>query len=560
MQTRSDRPGSSGATRSGESRPPARSDDALGEEATVVVVAGSGSRSEDGAASHTYLVPREELLLAAARESGAAEATELDSPELLAAVRERELAAVREAPAEPTFVSSLEPGFDDRSALASPSDRAPALRPASEEEAEFFRRQVRAGRGTRRYSLESVRDAGGMGTVLEVLDLDLGRRMAMKILLPKWRGRDDLLSAFVTEARVTGFLEHPNIVPVHELGLAQEAGLYYTMKLIAGESLRDVLRRLRSEEPETVSRTTPFGLLGIFRKVCDAVAYAHANRLLHLDIKPHNVLLGPYGEVLLTDWGLARICGDPRDERDPVRRAFLSALLDSMRARLSHVAGTPAFMSPEQAGGDAEALDQRTDVFLLGATLYSMFTLSAPYATPQLDEAVALARRCEFPPPQARSPERQIPEEVSRIILKAMAREKEERYASVAELAAEVDAVMAGRWRPETQMRFAPGELLMKQGDAAQESYVILRGRVRVYHESEGARAFLRECGAGEIVGEMALISHQPRSATVEATEETLVAVVTQERLEEQLRGLPPYMASMLSLLVARLRDFGGLR
>ena len=414
---------------------------------------------------------------------------------------------------------------------------------------------MRGGRRTERYSLESVRDAGGMGTVLDVLDLDLGRRTAMKILLPVWRNRPDLLSRFVSEARITGFLEHPNIIPVHDLGLAREAGLYYTMKMVDGESLHGVLKRLQAHEPEAVARYTTFALLGVFRKICDAVSYAHSNGLLHLDIKPHNVLLGRYGEVFLIDWGLARVCGDPQRLPDPVTRAFLARLQQSTTARANLIAGTPAFMSPEQARGDSAAIDELTDVFLLGATLYHMFALSPPYAAPGLAQAVAMARRCEAEPPQVRSPERQIPAEIGRIVMKAMARDKADRYGSVVDLAHDVDEVMSGRWRPEARKSFAAGELLMKQGDVAEESYVILSGRVEVYAESDGERAFLRECKAGEIVGEMALVSHEPRSASVRAVEDTVVAVVTKQHLAEQFDRLPPYMAGMVSMLVARLRD-----
>ena len=404
---------------------------------------------------------------------------------------------------EPAFA---EAAVDGRHAAAD------VLSQASELEAEFFRRSVRGGRNSGRYDLVSVRNAGGMGAILDVFDLDLGRRVAMKVLLPARRDGYDGLSRFVSEARITGFLEHPHIIPVHDLGLAREAGLYYTMKLVQGESLRPVLDRLRAHHPETLARWSIFALLGMFRKVCDAVAYAHSHRVLHLDINPQNILLGRYGEVFLTDWGLATVCGDPADEADPARRTFLADVSVSTRLRSRQIAGTPAFMAPEQARGDTAALDERTDVFLLGATLYHVLALSPPYTAEALAEVLALARRCEVVPPQLRSPERQIPAELGRIVIKAMAREKAARHASVAELAEEVDAVMAARWLPETRRRFAAGELLMSQGEAAEESYVILSGRVSVSAVLDGERVPLRDCGVGEIVGEMALVSHELRS------------------------------------------------
>lgn len=525
-------------------------------EATVLLVP-SAAAADEGEAP-TLMVSKEEALRLAA---GLGEAR--TRPREEDAERTEVLAGYGPAPehrgghADPGFFAT-DPGSPEVSSPSAAGATVPAsgaLCEASEEEEEFFERIVKEGRGTRRYNLESVRDAGGMGRVLQVLDLNLGRRMAMKILLPAWRSRRDLLSSFTTEARITGFLEHPNIIPVHDLGLAKEAGLYYTMKLVEGESLHAVLRRLRAHDPDTVARYTPFRLLGIFHRVCDALAFAHSNRLLHLDIKPHNVLLGRFGEVFLIDWGLARVCGAPAEVDDPVKRTFLAGLQEQARSRGDQIAGSPAYMSPEQARGDAAAIDERTDIFLMGATLYEMFTLFPPYAAPSLSRALALARRGDIEPPQSRNPERQVPAEIARIIARATARDPKDRHASVAELAAEVDEVMAGRWRPEARRSFAAGDLLMRQGEAATESYVILSGRVRVYTETDGERLVLRDCGPGEMVGEMALVSHEPRSASVEALEATVVAVVDQQRLTEQLDALPPYMANMVSVLVSRLRN-----
>jgi CRP/FNR family cyclic AMP-dependent transcriptional regulator len=136
-----------------------------------------------------------------------------------------------------------------------------------------------------------------------------------------------------------------------------------------------------------------------------------------------------------------------------------------------------------------------------------------------------------------------------------MARDKQDRYAAVEDLARDIDEVMAGRWRPESRKEFEAGELLMKQGDPAREGYVILIGRVGVFSESDGKRVSLRECGPGEIVGEMALISNEPRSASVEALEDTSTAVITGERLAEHLKNLPPYIGKMVSILADRLRE-----
>ena len=402
-----------------------------------------------------------------------------------------------------------------------------------------------------RYVRERTIAQGGMGTIVQVTDQDLSRVTAMKV------GRPDVMASpkyawqFVTEARITAQLEHPNIVPVHDIGQTDADGLFFTMKLVAGEPLNQILHRLALHDRDYRERYDRHQLLLIFRKVCEAIAFAHSRGVVHRDIKPHNIMVGRYGEVLLMDWGLAKYADAPPGSgcepdappgRSPVATSF------------GTVKGTPAYMSPEQARGLAEMIDERSDVFLLGATLYHCLTLMPPYTGGDSDEVLRKALRGKVQPPDDANPGAQIPEELCRITMRALARDREERYASVEELIEDVDAWMAGKTLSEHRL-FRAGEVLIHAGDSAAEAYAIVRGQVDVYREAEGRRVHLTALGPGEVVGEMALITSEPRSATVVAREDTEVHVINQERMAGELRKLPPWMGRVVNALAERLQS-----
>lgn len=425
---------------------------------------------------------------------------------------------------------------------------------ATEAEKVFFEQAVAKGGSGEKYRLEKKLFSGGMGAILKVTDRNLTRTSAMKVVLPAYKSSQDTLTSFVTEARITGFLEHPNIIPVHELGFDPATGVYFTMKLAHGEALNDILDKIKKGEPGYQETFSTYQLLSIFRKVADAIAFAHANEIIHQDIKPHNVVVGDYGEVLLMDWGLGRYIGDAEKETDPEKRAFLHDISLEHQAEEILIKGTPSYMAPEQTTGDCRKIDTSTDIFLLGATLYHMFTLEAPYFGDSLREVVSHARIRHLILPQHRSPERQIPEEICRIIMKAMEPEKENRYQKVEDLARDIDNLIAGRWTSQEKKDFKSGDMLMVEGDIGEEAYLIVKGSVEVFKETDDHRIVLGKLEPGDIVGEMSLIAKEARSASVEALEDTSAAILTKEVLTENLKKLPPYMEKIVSALNDRLR------
>lgn len=421
-------------------------------------------------------------------------------------------------------------------------------------ERDHFNRSIIERHGSEKYQFSRFITAGGMGMILQVKDQRLCRTTAMKVILPEYKSDRDALSNFTTEAKVTGYLEHPNIIPVHELDYMEDTGLFFTMKLAEGESLLRIIKKLKQEDTDYTSVYTFYHLLNIFRKICDAMSFAHSRYILHQDIKPENVMVGAYGEVLLMDWGMAKFIGDPKMEKDPVRREMLEDIAAAMEAKENMIEGSPAYMSPEQAQGDPKLLSRQSDVFLLGATLYHMFTLELPYEGEDIYQVLDKAEKRTLVPPRERCPGRQIPEALSRIIMKAMAKEPENRYPNVDALTVDIDNLISGKWTREKRRRFKTGEFLMKDGDIGDEAYLIQKGRVEVFKDIEGQKVVYSTLLPGEIVGEMALITEEKRSANVMAMEDTTVAVLTRHIMEQNLKKLPPFMEHIISSLTDRLR------
>ncbi len=222
------------------------------------------------------------------------------------------------------------------------------------------------------YPVEGLIGRGGIGLVYRATDPELGRTCAIKVLARRHAEDADLLRRFRDEARVCSQLQHPGVVPIHRIGTLDDGRPFFVMRIVEGETLAELLQaQLELERSER-------GLLQIFAKVCQTVAFAHARGVVHGDLKPANVMVGAFGEIQVMDWGFARVVDPDKvptlEPRDP----------DSESAR--HVLGTPAYMAPEQARGDDDGVVARTDVFGLGAMLCEILTGEAPYVGATRDE------------------------------------------------------------------------------------------------------------------------------------------------------------------------------
>lgn len=306
-----------------------------------------------------------------------------------------------------------------------------ALEPDAPTLAARLARITRHGSGRARYTVLGELAQGGMGRILRAWDENLAREVAMKVVpgrpLPgssedECVDHERRLVRFIDEARITGQLDHPGIVPVYEIGLDAQGAVFFTMPLVRGQDLKHVFERVqRGEDGWTLQRA-----VDVMHTVCLTVAFAHQKGVVHRDLKPENIMVGPFGEAYVMDWGLALLMG---------------------RAEKQSIVGTPAYMSPEQAAGRSAEVGPRSDVYSLGAILYELFAQRVPHE-------LSLERRAgtddsfesvlAVPPRPLTELRQDVPRELAAICAKAMARAPEERYASALEMAADLEAWLAG--------------------------------------------------------------------------------------------------------------------
>lgn len=384
-----------------------------------------------------------------------------------------------------------------------------ALNQSSETVLDFLQREAgmdansaagRYGEG-QSYRVGQFVAKGGMGAIFEVFDLNVQRSVAMKVMLRKDAVLDSRTMRFIHEAQVTGQLEHPNIVPVHELAVDAAGNPFYTMKYVRGITLEAVLQRIRNGDPQTLEQFPLSRLLIVFQKTCDAIAFAHSKNVVHRDLKPENIMIGGYGEVLVMDWGLAKVlraddephstpklAGSHRPEDADAYFAALDAQLadiladstpstvwsnplmsvgaDAMRTMDGTMMGTPGYMAPEQAEGKVRELDARADIYALGGILYSILTTDMPIQAESLNELVMKKVKGEILPPTVYSfdspqraklarqhvqlavprhcPEQRIPSSLAAVAMKALATRPADRYQEVQELQTDIEAYQAG--------------------------------------------------------------------------------------------------------------------
>jgi len=329
--------------------------------------------------------------------------------------------------------------------------------------------------GGDRYLLGGELGRGGVGRVIKSFDRFLGRTIAMKLPL-YWPTVPEEVDKFIEEAQATGQLEHPNIVPIYDIGSLPGGQLYYTMKRVRNQSLRDVIDSLLTGDPEVTSEYGNTRLLSIFLQVCQAIHYAHARGVIHRDLKPDNIMLGDYGEVHVMDWGLARIL-DRTDDR-PQAVVTDRSLLGGDRLEAGQTLGTPAYMPPEQAQGRLDEVDERSDIYSLGVILYEIITLRQPSTRSTVMETLMAVITEPIIPPSQASPERNVNADMDRIIMRALEKDPAKRWRTAKEFHDTVEKFLDGRNEREAERHLLEGESFVRLYEQAKGELIRIDKKV----------------------------------------------------------------------------------
>src|SRR5215472_2406873 len=304
-----------------------------------------------------------------------------------------------------------------------------------------------------RFQMLGVLGRGGMGEVALVQDNDINRTVAVKRLLPQHLGGDAMLR-FADEVRAVGQLEHPGIVPVYDVDVDDNGQHYLVMKHVRGETLETIIEKLKANEPEYLERFTYEYRALVFLEILEAIRFAHDRGIIHRDIKPANVMIGPFGEVTVMDWGLAKRV-DRRQATlspaatPPAKSSGEGRLLETLHGAL---VGTPLYMSPEQASGRNDELDERSDIYSLSLLFYELIALEHPlheHKTLQGLIAALIAKDLDLRAMRTRVLRVGAPLEYLQFLRKGLQREREQRFASVGAMVTSLRDILSGKMRVE---------------------------------------------------------------------------------------------------------------
>jgi WD40 repeat protein len=409
-----------------------------------------------------------------------------------------------------------------------------------------------------RYQVLRPHDKGGIGEVFLALDQELNRQVALKEIQERHADDPHSLGRFVREAEITGGLEHPGIVPVYGLGHSADGRPYYAMRFIQGETLKDAIARFHAGDAGLTLR----GLLTRFIAVCNTLAYAHSRGVIHRDLKPSNIMLGKYGETLVVDWGMAKagISEPAQSASDGLPEPTLTPLLaDGIETQAGAAMGTPAYMSPEQAAGRLDLLGPASDIYSLGATLYTLLTGRPPIEGKDTVDILRKAQRGEWLPP--RQVKADVPPTLDAVCRKAMAALPSARYGSALELAADVEhwladesvsayreswAARSRRWmrRHRTLVSTAVGVLVVALLGTTVGLVVVseaqrqeAEARKTAEANEVEARKQKEEARFNQYVAEMNLVQQEYEAGNLNHVRELLAAHVPRQSDEADFRG-----------------------
>ncbi|MDR2391106.1 MAG: serine/threonine protein kinase [Planctomycetota bacterium] len=309
-----------------------------------------------------------------------------------------------------------------------------------------------------RYIIGRELGSGSIGQVIMARDQHLGREVAIKVLHEGEGLSRDIIARFVAEAQITAQLEHPSVVPVHEIGLMPGGMPYFSMKLVKGRSLDDIINLLRIGDRAALRTYNHLMRLRLFQRICQGMAYAHAKGVVHRDLKPSNVMIGEYGEVQIMDWGLAKIIPAFSTSNGAGSVLTVRRETGSNNSRGS-IVGTPSYMSPEQARGDYDDIGPRSDVFTLGLILAELMSLIRVYRRPGFQATLDEAKHPSGPVDIRKlAPWTAFTQDIDRVVRRATHPEIEQRHHHAGELSADIAKLIEERSSPTSVKRFSSQE------------------------------------------------------------------------------------------------------
>ena len=389
--------------------------------------------------------------------------------------------------------------------------------------------------------------AGGMGAVRLVFDRVLRRTVAQKTIQKSLADRPGFAMRFIEEAQITSQLDHPNVVPAYDLCLTEDGQeIVFMMKPIAGETLSKLARDAHKQpfSGEVLER-----LVRVVLKVCEAVSFAHARGVLHLDLKPDNIMVGSHGQVYVMDWGVARLMTQTRGSEHEERVRTSRAPADGE----AQIAGSPAFLSPEQARADKEGLSERSDVYGIGAILYYLLSGHGPSYRDDARAALLAAREGKITPLGESGAWSELPPGLCDIVTNALAHAPEDRHASVADLQAELeDFLRGGGWFRRRQFR--AGETILREGEPGKTAYIVVSGQCEITRSLGSRPEVVRTVGPREIFGETAILTDQPRSASVVAKTDVCCLEISKATLARELER-SDWLRILVEALAHRFRE-----
>jgi serine/threonine-protein kinase len=391
---------------------------------------------------------------------------------------------------------------------------------------------------------------GSVGIVDRVFDARLGRIVARKTLHPELRANPDVFQTFVNEARILGSLDHGGVIPIFDAYVNDDGLPVYTMREISGTSLAQVLQM----DPET-GDVEPLALdrsLKIVRQIVEALAHAHARGVVHLDLKPENVVVLGHDEIVLVDWGAARLFAPERASRKLESHPELVELAFPIEEDEQLFVGTPRYMSPEQTEAPRSTLGPASDIFSVGVLFYQMLTGRLPFHGESMEELLFHIRETEPVPPRRIDPG--IHRRLESIVMRMLAKVPESRYVGLGEMLGDLRAFRSTAAEFPTR-ELAAGELVFVEGESGDSAFVIVEGEVEIWTENDGTRQTLGRHVAGETFGELALLRDMPRSASATALVPTTVRVVGEAALSSEVERLSPWVLTMMSGVVERFVD-----